>query len=344
MSMTIGSIADFSRRKPRAFFSGDVYRSLGVLDHALRTSPHQEALGNLLTAMDVWANLSLDFPDTPPSHLSMAGERLAFFQQEVRAYVERIGETLRLPLDMHRDGLTRFYHQMTGGQGGLRTTDLWIGGTSLATAQYGAPKAEDLSTFLEGLLAEAVQGGGDSPLENLGVLHQYAFLLLPFPRDNALWIRLWTARVSHSWQIPKVLSLPLSVGLVREKSSYAQDLLGDLSTTEPLWIRRWERICSVSIAAALEAQEGYHALWHRLERARDDFGRSFLHLQKLLPRLAKEPHITLTQIGEITGLTKPNARILLERCEKTGLLSKVTFDARGKIYVCAPLLRLITQS
>ncbi|PIV89954.1 hypothetical protein COW46_05500 [Candidatus Gracilibacteria bacterium CG17_big_fil_post_rev_8_21_14_2_50_48_13] len=346
-----GSIAlypEFSRRKPPFSPRTSLYRTLGKLDMIFHEAEHAQGLLAVLSSINTWANLTIDFPEAAISHLSPAAHRLAFFQQAAAEYVTRLRDaeehlTAKDHPLLTREDLLHVYAAVTGTRAEFRSSDLWIGGSSQETAVYTAPPASILSQHIEALMQAINEGPGSDPLEKLGSIHQYAFLLLPFQKDNALWIRAWTQKVAAFWGIPSSLLLPLSYGLAQQKQVYARDLLGDLETSEPLWANRWQEICEQSLNAALHGTSGYLRLWKHLRSIQGDFGRSFVHLEKLVPHLASHPHTTLAEIAEVTSLTKPNASILLERCEKTGLLAKVTFDARNKIYVSPPMLEMLGE-
>lgn len=345
--------AEYVQNFPKTINSTDLglYRTLGALDAAADDEILRSIQNNLFTLAEVWSLLRLENPDVTLAHLTPAGRHFSGYDYKRFTFSERLREAVQLAVSetlQYAPAATiakKLYALLTGKSDSMidfRQSDLWIGGAIKEDAAYVAPDATEIDTRLEETLQVLRQEKTVPPLQLLGIAHSYSFLLLPFQEENMKWTALWSLFLSRHLRVPNNLFLPLSYGLFSVRDTYSQGLLSSASTSKENWNKVWESSLSITTEASLRILHLSKTFWNTLQHGEDIFGKAKKHLVPLIMHLTLFPYVTLRDICEITGLTKPNASILIQKAEKIGLLSVATYDKRNRVYVCENLVQILT--
>lgn len=325
---------------PPTMISPNLYRRLGRYD--VRASTSSGVVVAALELLETWSLLRLEHQDLSLAHLCPAGRLLSGYDPQIF----KLGERLRILLKEKHipsiEAAQQLYAAMRDTKDvSFRVDDLWIGGSSVENARYVAPSASHIHNALA-----TICNNNPAPdiLQWLGIAHSYAFLLLPFPRDNARWVGLWTHLLARDKQLPLHGILPFAHGIVHHKLAYGRDLLACAEGQGTAWQRTWEDITDEALTKAETIHEGFESVTASLMKRKALFGKTIKHVPALLELLASTPYVTLGDICAHTKITKPNGSLLIQKCLKARLLKQVTFDHRNRVYVAPDIVRLLSDS
>lgn len=320
------------------------YRTLGQLDQYNPSPTVVEAIREALATLETWSLLRREQPDMRLGQLCPAHAFLAHGSREAYVDTQRVRDMIDAEYPHTIGGAEALYAGVTGNrQAQLRTSSLWVGGTSQETAAYVAPPSTSLPDLLTSLYSTIEKEHVD-PLQYLGIAHSYAFLLLPFAKDNARWVTMWTLTIAQALQLPNHLILPIASGILKHKKSYSTDLMQCSQGNVSAWLNTWRQIITESLQRTADIAWGLTTLWQHLEEQEQAFGKTMHHVPPFFIALCATPYVTLSDIVTITGLTKPNASHFLKRCLKIGLLAPITFEQRNRVYGATEIIRLLGES
>lgn len=326
---------------PHAHISG-LYRRLGRLEMGF-ADPHIGPLAqSLVLLLETQSILRLEYPDLELMQLFPAGKWFQGHRPEAQSLAQKvmhiIGERY---FPVSAEGSLQVYKELKGmDDASFRNDPMWIGGDSVLTARYVAPEPDQIVPALDSLRLEP----REDDIEVLGRLHSYGFLLLPFLKDNARWITLWTHVLARHTGLPSSGFIPYGFGILRHRQEYGRDLLAGAEGNMEAWDKTWLTCFETALTAAEQVLTGARNLLQENLEHEEIFGKSKIRLTTVLRHLCRCPYVTLMDICAMTGLTKPNAATLLKRCVDIGLLKQVTFEHRNRVYEAPMIVHLLAQS
>lgn len=238
--------------------------------------------------------------------------------------------SIRLFREMHEILLSgvRGQHRRPGE---LRTSPVWIGGSTLNDAVFVPPPPDDMQralTDLEKFLHET-----DLPLlVQLALAHYQFEVIHPFLDGNG---RIGRLLIPLMLVLRDALPQPLlylSAYFEQHRSEYYDHLLstsqkGDLMPWLAFFLRGVRRQARDSEERTVRLVE----LQHQLRTDLLDEGRpnSVIRLGELL---FAAPVVTTARVGSMIGVTRPTAQAAIDALVERGDLTEVTGRARGRIY------------
>lgn len=322
-----------------------LYRLLGSIEGVQLDPIVSKAVVKSLCLLEVWSLLKLESPDVSFAELCPAREYLDGYhtaQLEQATILHQIMGALETEKFLSPNGARKLYSMLRGNEGDFRDHDHWIGGTDITNASYVAPAKERIPGLLSELCTSLSNDSFTNPLLFLGTAHSFSFLLLPFTRDNARWVILWTHALAQQLGMPA--HMPFAYGIGQCKEAYGPDLLacahGDISS----WQQTWLKILQYTLTSMRHIIDTQNALWQHIQQDMPVYGKTGRHVETLYHHLAECPYVTLTDIARLTHLTKPNASTLLSRCLKTGLLKEVTLTKRNRVFICPAVMQALSGS
>ena len=319
-----------------------LYRKLGQLENSF-TNPEYGALAlHMSVLLEAWAILRLENTDLPLRQLCPAGEVFVDHSADLLQQGKRVMHILTerfFPISSV--GAQQLYISIKETDSiTFRSQDLWIGGTSTLNARYVAPTAGLIIPSLDSL-SSLFETQKIDIVHELGRLHAYSFLLLPFPKDNARWASLWTHALAKQIGLPQTGLLAFTHGILHHRQQYSSDLLACAAGSREAWDATWLQCTERAVDAAILILAGARMLVSSTLQHEESFGKAKKHLRPLLKHLARCPYVNIHDLCAITKLTKPNATHFLNRCLDIGLLKQVTFEHRNRVYVAPSIVQLL---
>jgi Fic family protein len=215
--------------------------------------------------------------------------------------------------------------------GELRTSPVWIGGSTLDDAVFVPPPPEEMRQALGDL--EKYLHGTDLPLlAQLAVAHYQFEVIHPFLDGNG---RIGRLLIPLMLVLRDALPQPLlylSAFFDQHRSEYYDHLLitsqkGDLMPWIAFFLRGVRQQARDSEERTVRLGELQHQLRNRLlEEGRPN---SVIRLAELLFAI---PLVTAARVETLIGITRPTAQSAIDALVERGDLSEITGRARGRIY------------
>lgn len=226
--------------------------------------------------------------------------------------------------------------------GEFRTSQNWIGGTTIADAVFVPPPHYVIPELMSDLEKFVHNDGILLPhLLKTALLHYQFETIHPFLDGNGRVGRLMITLYLVSRRILKRPVLYISDFFEWNRSAYYTHLMrvreeGDIAgwfkffltgviETAAKGIATFDRILKLQKATAAKVQ----TLGPRAGNAR-----------KVVESLYNRPMINAHQVRQVTGLSKPATYTLIGKLEELGILSEVTGAQRGRVYVFSEYLDL----
>lgn len=269
----------------------------------------------------------------------------------VKALNQAIAELERLPISSRllRNTHAILLDSVRGEHkqpGEFRSSQNWIGGSSLADAvfipphhQYVAPLMSDLENFLHN------EDISVPSLIRIAIAHYQFETIHPFLDGNGRIGRLLITLFLVSSGILDKPLLYLSSFFERNKSLYYDNLTSVRTKNDMTqWLKYFLVGVEQTSTEAVRTLSDVLALKAGLEKqVADHFGRKVHSAMLLLNQLFIKPVVHVNSVKEISGLSKKAANDLVADFEKAGILREMTGQSRNRVFVFDRYLNLFQR-
>jgi Fic family protein len=271
--------------------------------------------------------------------------------QEVRNYItavnEAIAELQSLPLSnrLLRETHTilmrgvRGEHKMPGE---FRTSQNWIGGSSLKDAAFIPPHPSEVPELMSDLEKLWHNAEVDVPdLIRIAISHYQFETIHPFCDGNGRIGRLLITLYLVSKGLLHKPSLYLSDFFERNRASYYDALMavrvsGDLIH----WVRFFLTGVAETASKGRDTFQKILALRSDVEGKVLSLGRRAQTGRQLLNLLYRKPVVSVGEVAEALNISQPTANVLVRQFEKLGWMREITGFQRNRVFVFEPYLGL----
>lgn len=268
-------------------------------------------------------------------------------QNYIRAMNDAIDELAHLPLSNRLLRQThavlmqgvRDEHKMPGE---FRTTQNWIGGSSLKDAAFIPPHAEELPELMGDLESFWHNEMIEVPdLIRIAISHYQFETIHPFCDGNGRIGRLLITLYLVSKGLLDKPSLYLSDFFEKNRASY-YDALMMVRTSGNLahWIHFFLEGVAGTANKAKETFRQIFALRREIEEQLSQAGEYTQKVQTLLNKLYQFPFMTVKQAMEVLNVSQPTANRILRQLHEMGVLSEDSSRKRNRVFVFERYLRL----
>ena len=214
--------------------------------------------------------------------------------------------------------------------GEMRVDQNFIGkeGDTLETAKFVPADPMSLPFLMENML-KYVNTSVDDSLYKAALVHYQFQVIHPMRDGNGRMGRLMTASMMFSEGMLTFSMIPLSEYLYQHKDEYHTALFNVSAKDD------FDKWFSLFLDAVTEQAERSADIIEDVLSLRDILlsDETNRNRRKVFDALFDNPYMTVTQVMEHTGLTRPGALKLISSLENEGLLEEVSGRQRGRIYL-----------
>ncbi len=286
------------------------------------------------TKTDVTQLLRFEAGEAPPADELDDALEVRNYVTAMEHGIRRVNEgfpvSIRLLREMHAELLSgvRGQHRLPGE---LRTSPVWIGGSTLDNAVFVPPPPEEMNVAL-GDLEEFLHDRDLPLLVQLALAHYQFEVIHPFLDGNG---RIGRLLIPLMLVVRDALPRPLlylSAYFEQHRSEYYDHLLitsqqGDLLPWLTFFLRGVRRQARDAEERTVRLVE----LQHRLRSDLLDEGRPN-SVVRLGEHLFSVPIVTAPQVASMLNVTRPTAQAAIQALVERGDLDEVTGRERGRIY------------
>jgi len=274
--------------------------------------------------------------------------------REVRNYIDAVNsavaELKRLPLS---NRLLKQTHEilMRGVRGEhklpgeFRTSQNWIGGSSLADAAFIPSHPDGVPDLMSDL--EAFWHNEEIVVPHLirvAISHYQFETIHPFLDGNGRIGRLLIPLYLVSHGLLEKPSLYLSDFFERNRASYYDALMGVRVSNDLIhWVRFFLQGIAETATKGRDVFRQVLALRTEVELAVLTLGKRAANARQLLNLLYRKPIVSAADIERNLSVSPPTANALIRDFEQLGLLQEITGQQRGRAYVFDRYLSLFTS-
>jgi len=274
--------------------------------------------------------------------------------REVRNYIDAvnaaIAELKTLPLS---NRLLKQTHEilMRGVRGEhkqpgeFRTSQNWIGGSSLADAVFIPPHPDGVPDLMSDLEAFWHNEGIVVPhLIRVAISHYQFETIHPFLDGNGRIGRLLIPLYLVSHGLLAKPSLYLSDFFERNRTSY-YDALMRVRTANDLihWVRFFLQGVAETATKGREVFRQVLTLRTEAEHAVLGLGKRTANAREMLNLLYRKPVVSALEVEKALSVSTPTANALIRNFENLGMLKEITGQQRGRAYAFDRYLRLFVS-
>lgn len=271
--------------------------------------------------------------------------------REVRNYIDAvniaIAELKTLPLS---NRLLKQTHEilMRGVRGEhkqpgeFRTSQNWIGGSSLTDAAFIPPHPDGVSDLMSDLEAFWHNEAIVVPhLIRVAISHYQFETIHPFLDGNGRIGRLLIPLYLVSHGVLAKPSLYLSDFFERNRASYYDALMRVRVSNDLIhWVRFFLQGMAETATRGREVFQQVLALRTEAEHAVLGLGKRAANARQVLNLLYRKPVVSAADIEKALSVSTPTANALIRDFEKLGMLQEITGQQRGRAYAFDRYLRL----
>jgi cell filamentation protein, protein adenylyltransferase len=264
--------------------------------------------------------------------------------REVRNYIEAvntaIAELKDLPLSnrLLKQAHEILMHGVRGEHkqpGEFRTSQNWIGGSSLTDAVFIPPHPEGVPDLMSDLEAFWHNETIVVPhLVRLAISHYQFETIHPFLDGNGRIGRLMIPLYLVSHGLLAKPSLYLSDFFERNRANYYDALMRVRVSNDLIhWVRFFLQGMAETAAKGREVFRQVLALRNEVEQAVLALGKRAANASQLLNLLYRKPVVSAADIESALSVSTPTANALIRDFERLGMLKEITGQQRGRAYV-----------
>lgn len=274
--------------------------------------------------------------------------------REVRNYIDAVNITIaelkHLPLSNRLLKQTHeiLMHGVRGEHkqpGGFRTSQNWIGGSSLTDAVFIPPHPDGVPDLMSDLEAFWHNEAIVVPhLIRVAISHYQFETIHPFLDGNGRIGRLLIPLYLVSQGVLAKPSLYLSDFFERNRASYYDALMRVRVSNDLIhWVRFFLRGMAETATRGREVFQQVLALRTEAEPAVQGLGKRAANARQMLNLLYRKPVVSAADIEKALSVSTPTANALIRDFEKLGMLQEITGQQRGRAYAFDRYLRLFVS-
>ena len=220
--------------------------------------------------------------------------------------------------------------------GELRVDQNFIGkkGDTLETAKFVPADPMSLPGLMENLM-KFINTSTDEPLYKIALAH-YQFEIIHSMRDgNGRMGRLLGATMMFSEGMMTYAAIPISEYLFEHKEEYLNDLF-NVSAKDDFdsWFALFLDAVIVQTERSIRLIDNVISLRKKMLD-----GETIVSRKAAIDSLFDNPYVTVSEIMDSTGLTRPGALKLIAAMIRDGILEEVSGRQRGRVYLANAIRR-----
>ncbi len=230
--------------------------------------------------------------------------------------------------------------------GAFRISQNWIGGASLKTAYFIPPHHDEVSDLMSDLEKYLHNDEIYVPhLIKIAIAHYQFETIHPFLDGNGRIGRLMITLYLVSNGLLKKPSLYLSDYIEKNKDYYYESLTR-VRTQNDLagWIKFFLEAVIKTARSGAKTFESILSLKQEMDTLTQTFGKKAHNASKLVEYLYQKPIVTVNDVVEALGVSKPTANTLVKEFESKGVLQEVTGYQRNKHFLFTEYLEIYSKS
>lgn len=274
--------------------------------------------------------------------------------REVRNYIDAvniaIAELKHLPLSnrLLKQAHEILMHGVRGEHkqpGEFRTSQNWIGGSSLTDAVFIPPHPDGVPDLMSDLEAFWHNEAIVVPhLIRVAISHYQFETVHPFLDGNGRIGRLLIPLYLVSQGVLAKPSLYLSDFFERNRASYYDALMRVRVSNDLIhWVRFFLQGMAETATRGREVFQQVLALRTEAEHAVLGLGKRAVNARQVLNLLYRKPVVSAADIEKALSVSTPTANALIRDFEKLGMLLEITGQQRGRAYAFDRYLRLFVS-
>ena len=218
--------------------------------------------------------------------------------------------------------------------GELRVEQNFIGNRwdTLETARFVPADPMSLPGLMENLM-KYINTSADDPLHKIALAHYQFEIIHPLRDGNGRMGRLLTMAMMFSEGILTHSPIPISEYLFEHKDEYLNSLF-DVSAKDDFddWFSLFLDAVSEQADRSVRSIKNMTALRERMLKDENIVSR-----RNVIEALFENPYITVSEVMERTGLTRPGALKLVSTMVRDGILEEVSGRQRSKVYLASAI-------
>jgi Fic family protein len=225
--------------------------------------------------------------------------------------------------------------------GEFRTSQNWIGGATLNSAEFVPPPPAEMNEALHDLERYIHQPHDYPPLVRLAIIHQQFETIHPFVDGNGRIGRLLISLLLVHWNLLPLPLLYLSAFFERHRLTY-YDLLKAVSESG-----KWREWILFFLQGVAEQAHDAVIRATNLQDLRDSYrlrlteAGSSSKLLLLSDSLFQSPLITVGMAGKVLGVTHRSAQQNIDKLVQAGILTPLRRTSRGRLYLATDILKVV---
>ena len=228
--------------------------------------------------------------------------------------------------------------------GEFRRSQNWIGGPSIRTAVFVPPPHVEMESLMSNLEKYLNDVSPASVLLKTGIMHVQFETIHPFLDGNGRVGRLLMTFYLCQKKLLKRPLLYLSDYFNLHRQVY-YDKLNAAREKDDLegWLKFYLEGVVETSKQALDTAKKIIKMRERHKDIVIGMGRVVDRSNILLNELFKSPMVRIKDVEKITGLSNPNAIVLVDKFERAGLLKEITGHRRNRIYIYDEYVKLFSR-